>query len=163
MILRARGLSAAAVALALLTAGAQTRAAQGGAAPEQAGPYHTLVIRNVTVIDGSGAPAFGPVNITIQDSTIGRVDPVDPINAGRGVVGTADEADRVIDGTGMYVIPGLVDGHVHVSSNPAVPADYIYKLFLGPRRHDDPRVQHRPRRPEGDGRRAREGGGEPRS
>ncbi len=30
----------------------------------------------------------------------------------------------------MYVIPGLVDGHVHVSSNPAVPADYIYKLFL---------------------------------
>jgi hypothetical protein len=31
----------------------------------------------------------------------------------------------------MYVMPGLIDMHVHVSSNKNVPKDYIYKLFLG--------------------------------
>src|SRR5262249_5605400 len=35
-----------------------------------------------------------------------------------------------IDGSGMFVMPGIVDGHAHVSSNKAVPAEYIYKLFL---------------------------------
>lgn len=39
MSLRARGPSGAAIAFALLTGGARTLAAQGGAAPEQAGPY----------------------------------------------------------------------------------------------------------------------------
>ena len=110
--------------------------AQGGAgpvSPVQGGPYPTLLIRNVTVIDGSGSPAYGPVNIVVRNNVIDRIERTDPINAertGRGGAAAA-QADRVIDGTGMYVMPGLVDGHVHVSSNTNVPADYIYKLFLG--------------------------------
>ena len=113
--------------------GPRAAAQAGGAAgAEQAGPYNTLLIRNVTVIDGSGSPAFGPVNIVVKNNTIDRIEPVDAINAGRlGRGGAPTQADRVIDGTGMYVMPGLVDGHVHVSSNTNVPAEYIYKLFLG--------------------------------
>ncbi len=99
-------------------------------AAEQAGPYPTLLVRNVTVIDGSGAPAYGPVNVVVKRNVIDRIDRVDPISAGRGGAAAA-QADRVIDGTGMYLMPGLVDGHTHVSSNSAVPADYIYKLLLG--------------------------------
>ena len=127
--------TAGALAVAAMTmfavAGPDAAAQGGGAATEQAGPYNTLLIRNVTVIDGSGSPAFGPVNIVVKNNTIDRIDPVDAINAGRlGRGGAPAQADRVIDGTGMYVMPGLVDGHVHVSSNTNVPAEYIYKLFL---------------------------------
>lgn len=107
--------------------------AQAGASPEQTGPYQSLLIHNVTLIDGSGAPAYGPVDIFVKNNVIDRVVRVDAINTGRDGRRTAErpQADRVIDGTGMYVMPGLVDGHTHVSSNQAVPADYIYKLLLG--------------------------------
>ena len=109
--------------------------AQRSAAPaaEQSGPYNTLLIRNVTVIDGSGSPAYGPVNVVIRNNVIDRIERTDPINAGRagrGGAASAPAADRVIDGTGMYVMPGIVDGHTHVSSNANVPSEYIYKLLL---------------------------------
>jgi len=95
----------------------------------KAGPYNTLVIRNVTIIDGSGAPAYGPVNITVKNNVIDRIERADAISAGQVEISQV-RADRVIDGTGMFVMPGIVDGHGHISSNKAVPADYIYKLFL---------------------------------
>ena len=49
-------------------------------AAEQTGPYPLLEIRDVTVIDGSGAPAFGPVNIFIKGNRIERVVPSDSIS-----------------------------------------------------------------------------------
>ena len=52
-------------------------------APEQSGPYSTLLIRNVTVIDGSGAPAFGPVNILVKNDRIDQITAVDPIARSR--------------------------------------------------------------------------------
>jgi cytosine/adenosine deaminase-related metal-dependent hydrolase len=130
---RARwAIAALAAAAAVVTRpGAPAVSAQAAPAAEQSGPYHTLLIRNITVIDGSGAPAFGPVNVIVKDNVIDRVEPVDAINRGRGVAGAEVKPDRTIDGTGMYLMPGLVDGHVHVSSNTAVPPEYIYKLFLG--------------------------------
>ena len=129
---RAAAAAIGAAALAFVTIGrGPAISAQGAAQQEQAGPYNTMVIKNVTVIDGSGAPAFGPVNVVVKHNVIDRIDRVDPISAGRGENGAAAQADRVIDGTGMYLMPGLVDGHTHVSSNPSVPTDYIYKLLLG--------------------------------
>ena len=47
--------------------------------PEQAGPYQTLVIRGVTIVDGSGAPAFGPADIFVQGNRITRVALTDAI------------------------------------------------------------------------------------
>src|SRR5215471_12997175 len=113
--------------LVFVSAGAPVQ--QGGAVAEKAGPYNTLLITNVTVIDGSGAPAYGPANITVRNNIIDRIERADAISAGQGATGQV-RADRVIDGRGMYVMPGIVDGHTHVSSNTAVPAEYIYKLLL---------------------------------
>ncbi|MCG8503725.1 MAG: hypothetical protein MI755_03885, partial [Sphingomonadales bacterium] len=93
------------------------------------GPYQRLVIRGATLIDGSGAPPIGPVDIVIDGNRIDAVewrrfaadDPGQP---------SSPEADRVreIDARGLYVLPGFVDLHGHV--RPGVPAEYIYKLWL---------------------------------
>jgi cytosine/adenosine deaminase-related metal-dependent hydrolase len=111
---------------------------QAGAAnePEQAGPYGSLVIRDVTVIDGSGAPAFGPADVFIKGNRIVRVVLADAISREEAKAEAAREPkqtppDRVIDGSGMYLTPGLIDVHAHINKSKEVPADYIYKLYLG--------------------------------
>ena len=37
------------------------------------GPYSQLILRNATVINGTGAPAFGPADIVIEGNRIVRV------------------------------------------------------------------------------------------
>src|SRR5437879_12767034 len=85
-----------------------TFARTGGS--EQAGPYQTLVIRGVTIVDGSGAPAFGPADIFVQGNRITRVALTDAITREEEKTDAAGAKhpvpDRVIDGKGMYVIPG---------------------------------------------------------
>ena len=115
-----------------------TASAQGKTASqeEQAGPYRSLVIRNVTVIDGSGAPAFGPVDIVIKGNRIDSVQLVDPISRAEAKADKVEAKpevapDRVIDGLGMYVIPGIIDVHTHINEEKDVPSEYIYKLLLG--------------------------------
>ena len=76
------------------------------AAMESRGP---LVIRNVTVIDGTGSPPRAGVDVVIVGETIDRVLP-----AGQPV----DSDSRVIDGTGKFLIPGLVDMHAHLLLHP---------------------------------------------
>jgi hypothetical protein len=43
------------------------------AQPGTAGPDGTLVIRNATLIDGTGSPARGPVDIIIKGNIIQQV------------------------------------------------------------------------------------------
>jgi cytosine/adenosine deaminase-related metal-dependent hydrolase len=112
---------------------AQTPAANE---PEQAGPYGSMLIRDVTVIDGSGAPAFGPADVFIKGNRITRVVLADAISREEAKADAAHEAkqaapDRVIDGKGMYLTPGLIDVHAHINKSKDVPAEYIYKLYLG--------------------------------
>lgn len=113
----------------------QTGRAQSAATAEATGPYDSLEIRGVTVIDGSGAPAYGPVNIFIKGNRIERIVSADAISRTRnaGTAGAKEEKlpDRVIEGQGMYVTPGLIDVHIHVNESKDVPAEYIYKLLLG--------------------------------
>ncbi len=105
--------------------------AQAAQAAESGGPYATLVIRDVTVIDGTGAPAQGPFDIVVKGNVITDLIPVDPI------MGAANKqratGDRVIEGKGMYVTPGLIDVHTHLMGplpRDPVPLEYIYKLML---------------------------------
>jgi cytosine/adenosine deaminase-related metal-dependent hydrolase len=103
---------------------------------EQAGPYGSMLIRDVTVIDGSGAPAFGPADVFIKGNRIVRVVLADAISRDEAKAEAAHEPkqaapDRVIDGKGMYLTPGLIDVHAHINESKDVPADYIYKLYLG--------------------------------
>ena len=101
------------------------------------GPFERLVLRGATLIDGTGAPPIGPMDIVIEGERITRVVSVGypklPISAkGRPAPGT-----REIDAQGMYVLPGFVDAHAHISSIQQAsngvpsPAEYVYKLWLG--------------------------------
>jgi cytosine/adenosine deaminase-related metal-dependent hydrolase len=108
-------------------------------APSSGVRYNRLLIRNAMVIDGAGNPARGPMDIVIEGSTIASIRPARPINE----FGTASRApraesrepqyDRIIDATGMYVTPGIVDLHGHIMfgrNNQPWPKDYVYKLWL---------------------------------
>ncbi len=65
----------------------------------------SVLIENVTVIDGSGAPARAGSFVLIKDDRIARVDDAPFIQN--------DTVSR-IDGQGKYLIPGLIDTHVHL-------------------------------------------------
>ena len=53
-------------------------AAFGQQAPTHAKRYHTLAIRNATIVDGNGTPASGPKDIIITDNLITAVIALDP-------------------------------------------------------------------------------------
>lgn len=91
--------------------------------PQVAGPYPTLTIHNATLIDGTGSPARGPVDIIVKGSVIQQI-------ASARQAATPGSG-RTIDATGMYVTPGLIDMHMHLNDSPGVPLEYIYKLLLG--------------------------------
>ena len=97
---------------------------------EGMGPFATLVIRGAMLIDGTGAPPTGPVDIVVERNRIVAVrsagTPGLPMREGRG-----PKADYEVDATGMYVMPGFVDVHVHGGGAPKNPeAEYPHKLWL---------------------------------
>ena len=100
-------------------------------ATEGAGPYPTLVIRGVTIIEGDGSPPYGPADIIIENNRIADIrlagTPGLPLARDRPPRG----ATREIDANGMYVLPGFVDMHAH-SGDPDKAPDpgYPYKLWL---------------------------------
>jgi imidazolonepropionase-like amidohydrolase len=98
---------------------------------EGEGPFDKLIIRGATLIDGQGGPPRGPVDIVIERNRITQVADVGfpglPIDESRRPKGPA----REIDANGMYVMPGLIDLHVHTCGKPKAPeAEYCYKLWL---------------------------------
>ena len=107
------------------------------ATPSRGVRYQRLLIRNAMVIDGAGNPARGPMDIVVEGATIASIRPARPIDEfGTGRAGAAPSEprpDRVIDATGMYVMPGIIDvhGHIQFSRNGVpMPKDYEYKLWL---------------------------------
>ncbi len=89
---------------------------------EGEGPYETLLIKGATMIDGTGAPPEGPVDILIRGNRIARIY--------RGG-GSNIAADRVVDARGMYILPGFVDTHGHNGDPGKAPQpSYGYKLWL---------------------------------
>ena len=70
----------------------------------------TLVIRNGMLIDGSGAAAAANTAVVIQGN---RISSVGELPGGVNLE-DADKVD-VIDATGQWIMPGLIDGHCHLS------------------------------------------------
>ena len=70
----------------------------------------TLVIRNGTLIDGSGAAAAANTAVVIQGN---RISSVGELPGGVNLEDT-DKFD-VIDASGQWIMPGLIDGHCHLS------------------------------------------------
>jgi imidazolonepropionase-like amidohydrolase len=95
------------------------------------GPFKTLVIRGATLIDGTGAPPRGPVDIIVEGNRIRSIrtagTPGTPLRPNR----PPERSDLEVDATGMYVLPGFVDLHVHAGGPPKnADASYAYKLWL---------------------------------
>lgn len=63
-----------------------------------------LIIANVNLIDGTGTSLQKNVNIHIKDSRISQIETIET-EYGKKV--------KIIDGSGKYLIPGLIDGHAH--------------------------------------------------
>jgi len=89
--------------------------------------YEKLVIRNVIVIDGKGTPPVGPMDIILEGNRIQSV---------RGAARSGNvyqKEEHVLDGTGMYLLPGLINIHAHLHDSRAgqpLPFEYSYKLWL---------------------------------
>ena len=97
------------------------------------GPYDKLIIRGATMIDGTGSPAVGPVDIVIEGNRITQIQNVGypgvPINENRRP--QAAEGDREIDASGMYILPGFIDMHAHIGGNAqGTNPEYVFKLWL---------------------------------
>ena len=127
-------LAGLAVAMTLTLAGhasAQMETTTPRRADEGEGPFNRLILRGATIIDGTGAPPRGPMDIVIEGDRIVEVSSVGfpgvPINESR----RPGDADRVIDVSGMYIMPGFVDMHAHTGGDPKAPqAEYVYKLWM---------------------------------
>jgi hypothetical protein len=115
---------------------AQTMDAQIPRSPlvkEGEGPYTQLIFRGVTLINGTGSPPFGPVDVVVEGNHITRVATV-------GYPGVAIDSarrpklktgGREMDCTGMYMLPGFVDMHGHIGgSGQGTPAEYVFKLWM---------------------------------
>jgi hypothetical protein len=103
-------------------------------AEEGVGPYRQLILRGVTVIDGTGAPPIGPIDVVIENDRIVRLAQV-------GAPGVAippesrpelDVGGREMDLSGHYLLPGFIDAHAHIGgAGQGTPAEYVYKLWMG--------------------------------
>ncbi len=88
--------------------------------------YDRLVISGVMLQDGNGTPAKGPVDIILEGNTIAAVRGARPETV-------YQEEAHVIDGSGLYCLPGLINIHAHIHDSRAgvpIPFEYIYKLWL---------------------------------
>jgi len=100
---------------------------------EGEGPFEQLIIRGATLINGTGAPPIGPVDIVVENNIIKEVKVV-------GYPGVAipdrrrpkaQDGAKIVDASGMYVLPGFVDMHGHTGgSAQGTTPDYVYKLWL---------------------------------
>lgn len=68
----------------------------------------TLLIENVTLIDGTGRPPVEAASVLVEGERISRIS--------RGSIDASGEAKR-IDGSGKYLIPGLMDLHIHLQGS----------------------------------------------
>jgi imidazolonepropionase-like amidohydrolase len=81
-----------------------------------------IVFTNVNVLPMDSERVVPRQSVVIEGGIITRLGPAASIAIPRGAL--------TIDGTGKYLMPGLVDVHVHLASNPENEQRQILKLFL---------------------------------
>ena len=79
-----------------------------------------LVVRNVTLIDGTGAAAQPGMTVVVTGNRITAVGSNAAVPAGA----------QVVDGTGKFLIPGLWDMHLHLRGDSRVPRFTTYGEVL---------------------------------
>jgi imidazolonepropionase-like amidohydrolase len=120
------------VAIALSLLGALAVAGNSGVFAQQtsatpsmhAKDARRLVVRNVMVIYGSGRPAAGPSDVVVEDGRIAFIT-APGTQVARG-------SDNLIEGTGKYLMPGIVNTHMHwhEERQPGMPQPIQYERNL---------------------------------
>ncbi|MCJ9429993.1 amidohydrolase family protein [Kordiimonas marina] len=77
------------------------------AAEPQVGP--ATVYTHVALIDGTGAPMKTDMAILIEGDRIAKILPSAQMTA------ALPEGTKLVDGHGLYALPGLIDSHVHLT------------------------------------------------
>jgi imidazolonepropionase-like amidohydrolase len=72
-------------------------------------PEGGIVLRNVRLIDGTGAPVRAPIDVLVQADRVARIGERLEVPPGAAV----------FDLEGKTVLPGFIDTHVHLTSSPA--------------------------------------------
>jgi len=85
--------------------------------PKNTAAEKTSAIAHVTVIDATGAPPKADHTVLIEGDRISGIGPSGSIRVPQGA--------QIIDATGLYLIPGLWDMHVHIWD-----ASLAFPLFL---------------------------------
>jgi imidazolonepropionase-like amidohydrolase len=98
-------------AVPILTAAllALAACARPASAPDRSLP---LVVRGATLWDGTGAPAIPDAVLVVDGGRIAAAGPA-------GAVAVPTRA-RVVDARGRWIIPGLVDSHIHFSQSASI-------------------------------------------
>ena len=95
--------------------------------------HNQLILRGATIINSTGAPPLGPVDIVIEKNIITKIQNVGypgvPINDDRRPKLSKNGVE--IDCDGSYILPGFIDTHGHIGgrSQGANP-DYVFKLWM---------------------------------
>ena len=97
------------------------------------GPFGKLIIRSVTLVNSTGAPPYGPVDIVVERNRITQIKqvgypgvPIDPKNRPQAAPG-----DKELNCDGMYLMPGFIDMHGHIGGQAqGANAEYVFKLWL---------------------------------
>src|SRR5687767_4851061 len=100
---------------------------------EGEGAWTQLIIRGVTLINGTGAPPIGPVDIVVEKNRIKQVSVV----GSPGMVIDPNRRPKLAAGgkelncEGMYLLPGFIDMHGHIGGEEqGTPAEYVFKLWM---------------------------------
>ena len=95
--------------------------------------HQQLILRGATLINSTGAPPLGPVDIVIENNIITKIQNVGypgvPINNSRRPKLSSGGVE--IDCEGSYILPGFIDTHGHIGgrSQGANP-EYVFKLWM---------------------------------
>lgn len=87
-------------------------AALGCLASAGAAAADDLLIKNVTIVSPEREAPSAATNVLVRD---GRI-----VAIGRELPQGIHGSDDVIDGTGRYLAPGLIDAHTHLSDIPGM-------------------------------------------
>ncbi len=83
-----------------------------------------IAIENVTIVDVVKGGLIGPRHVLIADGRIAAIE--------EPVASRVPSSAVAIDGRGLYLIPGLVDMHVHLFNNAShrAPNEWSFPLYL---------------------------------
>lgn len=80
-----------------------------------------ILIRNVTVIDGTGAGPNPGMDVTLQGGTIASIKPHEEEVTFEG---------RIIEAKGQFLIPGIIDAHTHLSGSNRRANEVLFRWIL---------------------------------